>query len=80
METDTQIAGSRQRRWTTAQKLEIVEESLAPGARVAELALSSERPRSRNPRLAVLSLSSSAEGRDASWFTTCVCNGITAIL
>ena len=39
-------------------------------------ALSSERLPSCNPRLPVLSLSSSAEGRDASWFTTCVCNGI----
>jgi hypothetical protein len=39
-------------------------------------ALSSERPRSCNPRLAVPSLSSSTERRDASWFTTCVCNGL----
>lgn len=47
MKTDTQIAGSRQRRWTTAQKLEIVEESLAPGVRVAELA----RRHNVNPNL-----------------------------
>ena len=32
------VGGERRRRWTTSQKLRMVEESLAPGASVAEVA------------------------------------------
>lgn len=47
MKRDVEIAGSGRRRWTTAQKLEIVNQSLVPGASVADLA----RRHSLNPNL-----------------------------
>jgi transposase-like protein len=47
MTTDAAIAGSERRRWTTAQKLKIVSESLAPQASVIEVA----RRHDLNPNL-----------------------------
>jgi transposase len=47
MTTDAAIAGSERRRWTTAQKLKIVSESLAPQASVTEVA----RRHDLNPNL-----------------------------
>jgi transposase len=38
MTTDAAAAGSERRRWTTAQKLKVVSESLAPHASVMEVA------------------------------------------
>jgi transposase len=38
MTKDMVIAGSKRRRWTTAEKAQIVRESLMAGARVAEVA------------------------------------------
>jgi transposase len=47
MTKDTVISGSGRRQWTTAQKVQIVEESLVPGASVAEVA----RRHNINPNL-----------------------------
>ena len=47
MTTDAAVAGSERRRWTTAQKLKIVSESLAPHASVLEVA----RRHGLNPNL-----------------------------
>jgi transposase-like protein len=47
MKTDAATAGSERRRWTTAQKLNIVSESLAPHASVLEVA----RRQGLNPNL-----------------------------
>jgi transposase len=47
MKTDAATAGSERRRWTTAQKLNIVSESLAPHASVLEVA----RRHGLNPNL-----------------------------
>jgi transposase len=47
MTTDAATAGSERRRWTTAQKLKIVSESLAPQASVMEVA----RRHGLNPNL-----------------------------
>jgi transposase len=47
MTTDATTAGSERRRWTTAQKLKIVSESLAPHASVTEVA----RRHGLNPNL-----------------------------
>ena len=47
MTTDVATAGSERRRWTTAQKLKVVSESLAPNASVMEVA----RRHGLNPNL-----------------------------
>jgi transposase-like protein len=47
MTTDTAIAGSERRRWTTAQKLKVVSESLPAQASVTEVA----RRHGLNPNL-----------------------------